>query len=252
MKKILIIILAIMINQAVYATTIKLCGVQWPPFTYSTQSNLSHGLSIDVYTEAFKRLGMTIDAKAMPWQRCVKLVKHGSMDALIDNTHSNEFINGITPTAFYPLAIYVRNDFDQTKFSWDTMENKHVAMVRGYDYTEKISSFKHWNKQFALSESVLVRMLKAKRYDYILLDIFAAQHLEKTHNIKLKMLEPMIDSAALYLVFNKNKKTLKDKFNTKVVEMINDGTMDKLYVKYLPHSYSAFKTMIENAKRIDL
>jgi len=252
MKKIFILILALMINQAVYATTVKLCGVQWPPFTYGEQQNLNHGLSIDIYTQAFKRLNMTIDAKKMPWQRCEKLVTHGSMDALIDNTHSDKFINGPTPTAFYPLAVYVRNDFKQTKFSWQAMENKYVAMVRGYDYTDKISSFKLWHKSLVLSEDVLVRMLKAKRYDYIVLDIFAAQHLAKKHNMKLKMLDPMVDSPMLYLVFNKNKQILKDQFNEKIIEMINDGTMDRLYLKYLPHSYSDFKTMIDKSKKIEI
>lgn len=241
-----------MISQTVFATTIKLCGIHWPPFTFSEKQDLTHGLSIDIYTEAFRRLDMHIDAKVMPWQRCVKLVKYGSMDALIDNTPSNDFLNGSAPTAFYPLAIYVRDDFKQTTFSWSAMKNKDVAMVKGYDYTEKISSYKHWNKLLLQSETVLVKLLKAKRYDYVLLDIFAAKHLEKTHNIKLRMLEPMVDSPLLYLVFNKKKQALKDKFDTKVIEMINDGTMDSLYLKYLPHSYNDFKIMMEETKRIEI
>lgn len=251
-KLIIIIALTLMISQTVFATTIKLCGIHWPPFTFSEKQDLTHGLSIDIYTEAFKRLNMKIDAKVLPWQRCMKLVKHGSIDALIDNTPSNDFINGLAPTGFYPLAIYVRNDFKQTTFSWQAMKNKDVAMVKGYDYTDKISSFKHWNKLLLQSETVLVRLLKAKRYDYVLLDIFAAQYLEKKHDIKLKMLEPMVDSTMLYLVFNKNKQALKDQYDIQVIEMINDGTMDRLYLKYLPHSYNDFKAMMKESKRIKL
>lgn len=244
MKKTLLVLFVLLISHRCFATTVKLCGVDWPPFTNSHHGTLTHGLSIDVYSEAFRRLGMKIDVKSMPWQRCMKLVKHGSMDALIDNTHSDDFIHGPTPTAFYPLAIYVRSDAKQSKFSWAAMENKNVAMVKGYDYTEKIASFKLWNKLYAQSESILVKMLKAKRFDYILLDPFAAKNLEITHDVKLKMLTPVIDTAELYLVFNHDKSVLMNKFDAKIIEMINDGTMNRLYLNYLPTSYTDFVKMV--------
>lgn len=243
MKKPLLILFMLLLSHRCYATTVKLCGVDWPPFTFSEHGELTHGLSIDVYKEAFKRLGMEISTKSMPWQRCMKLVKHGSMDALIDNTHSNEFIHGPTPTAFYPLAIYVRSDFEQSKFSWKAMENQDVAMVKGYDYIDKIASFKSWHKQYAVSESVLVKMLKAKRFDYILLDSFAAKNLEVIHDMKLKMLTPRIDIAKLYLVFNQKKSALMNKFDETIIAMISDGTMDKLYLKHLSQSYKDFVNM---------
>ena len=243
MKKYLLLLLMLVTSQTVFAKTVKLCGVDWPPFTFSEHGKLTHGLSIDIYKEAFGRLGMSIDAKSMPWQRCTKLVKHGTMDALIDNTHSDQFIHGLTPTAFYPLAIYVRSDFHQSIFSRESMNNKDVAVIKGYDYTDKISSFTSWNKLFVQSESMLVKLLIAKRFDYILLDQFAAKYLEKTHNVKLKMLPPVIDTAMLYLVFNKNKSELMMKFDTQIRLMINDGTMDKLYIKHLGQSYLSFAVM---------
>ena len=89
-------------------------------------------------------------------------------------------------------------------------------------------------------------MLKAKRFDYILLDPFAAKNLEITHDVKLKMLTPVIDTAELYLVFNQKKSALMNKFDAKVIEMINDGTMNRLYSKYLPTSYSEFVEMTVN------
>jgi len=117
-----------------YAEALKLCGVEWPPFTYSKEQKITKGISYDVYTEAFRRLQMAVE---LPWKRCLQYVAEGKYDAVIDNAALEPFLYGQFPTAIYPLAIYVRQDFPQETFSWDDLQGKTVGMVLGYDYTER-------------------------------------------------------------------------------------------------------------------
>ena len=69
------------------------------------------------------------------------------------------------------------------------------------------------------------------------MDIFAAPLHSKTAGIEIKMLKPLVDSTNLYLVFNKDKKSLLDKYDNVIGEMIKDGSIDRIYKDYLPYSY---------------
>lgn len=191
-----------------------------------------------MYKEAFARLKIKFKAEVLPWPRCIKSVEKGDIDAIIDNGALKPFIFGKHPTGVYPLAIYVRKDFPQKNFSWDLMQGKTVGMVRGYDYTEKIKQFDGWKKQLALTDEQMLKMLNASRHDYVILDVFSADILAKKAQVNIKMLKPIIDSTHLYLVFNKDKSDVAKKYDETIGKMIQDGTLDKIYRKYLPYSYS--------------
>lgn len=142
--------------------------------------------------------------------------------------------------------MYVRQNFPQTTFSWEDMKGKFVGMVRGYDYTEKIKNFDGWVPIFSTTDELLIKKLHAKRYDYVILDIFAVPILSERLGIKIKMLTPLIDSTKLYLVFNKNNAEIAKEYDKVIGKMIQDGTMDSIYLKYLPNNYNEIMNMRAN------
>ena len=77
-----------------------------------------------------------------------------------------------------------------------------------------------------------------KRYDYVVLDTYGAPLLAEKLNIKIRKLEPDIDSTNLYLSFNNKHTEILKAYDEIIRQMIEDGTMDKLYLQYLPHNYS--------------
>ena len=151
---------------------------------------------------------------------------------MIDNAALAPFVFGEHPTGVYPLVLYVREGFPVDTFSWPAMVGKRIGMVRGYDYTEKILAFDGWNKDFANDDEQMIIKLKAKRYDYILSDLFSAPILAQKVGIKLKMLKPSVDATYTYLVFNQEKIAVAAQFDRIVGEMIEDGTMVAIYAKY--------------------
>ncbi|OQW92235.1 MAG: ABC transporter substrate-binding protein [Beggiatoa sp. IS2] len=225
------------------AEKLKLCGVEWPPFTHSKNGEIVNGISFDVYTEAFRRLQMDFETIEIPWSRCLKYVEDGEYDAVIDNAALEPFLYGKFPTAIYPLAIYVRHDFPQETFSWDEMKGKTVGMVRGYDYTEKVKQFEGWKKELADTDEQMLRKLQKNRYDYVVLDIFAAPILAKQLGIELKKLNPLIDVTTLYLVFGKHKAEIAKQYDQVIGKMIQEGLLDTIYKKYLPYSYTDLMNM---------
>ncbi|AMC34185.1 substrate-binding periplasmic protein [Janthinobacterium sp. B9-8] len=233
-----LILLSLLFSSPSFAEKLKICGVYWPPFTYSQQGQLNKGISIEIYQEAFKRLKIDFTADELPWPRCINNVKTGSYDAVIDNAALNPFISGHFLTSMYQLAIFVRKNMTQEVFSWEEMKGKKVGMVRGYDYTEQIKNFKGWQVDLAQDDETMLRKLKGQRYDYVLLDIFSAPLLADKVGVEIKMLRPLIGSTKLHLVFNKKKSETMKRFDKTIGEMIKDKTIDNIYRKYLPYSYS--------------
>lgn len=246
MMKVLLSGLLIIYSSAVFASEVKLCGVSWPPFTYVQNNQFVKGISHDIHREAFKRLGIKYKRSVFTWARCLAQVEKGVYDAVIDNSATAPFIYGKVPTAVYPLAVFVREDSADKHFSWEFMQGKKIGMVRGYDYTPKITGFKGWNVKYAKTDHQLLLKLKAKRTDYIILDIFSADILMKEAGIKVKMLTPLIDSTDLFLVFNKGRSALARQYDEVIQQMHSDGTLDKIYRQYLPFDYSQIIDMQGN------
>lgn len=232
-----VVLFTSLIPRVSWANDLKLCGVHWPPFTYSEKELLVNGISIEVYTEAFHRLNITFTAKEVPWPRCLDGVKKGDFDAIIDNVNRPPFLNGSHPTSIYPLAMYVRTDFPQTKFSWASMKGKTIGLVRGYGYTEKILNFQDWSLDKSVTDEMLLKKLNGGRYDYAIVDVFVAPIIADKFGFNIKALTPLVDSENLYLGFNKKHAELVKRYDTVIEQIIKDGTIDKIYQKYLPYSY---------------
>lgn len=228
---------------------VKLCGVEWPPFTYAQHNHLVKGISIDIYKEAFTRMNMTFTADQLPWARCLKDVEEGYYDAVIDNANLEPFkVAADTPTSVYPLGIYVRQDFPQVQFSWESIRGTAVAMVNGYDYTKKIAAFTGWQRVDFSSDEKILHAIKIKRYDYALIDVFSAPILAKKVGIDIKLLKPAVDSTNLYLAFGPKKANLVKQFGETIKEMIQEGIMDIIYRKHIGMSYSDVLKISQDVK----
>ncbi|ODN41428.1 substrate-binding periplasmic protein [Piscirickettsia litoralis] len=231
-------------NAFAFRGTVKVCGVEWPPFTYNKNGKLTKGISIAIYTEAFKRMNMTLDADTIPWARCLDAVKEGQYMAVIDNAALPPFIFGKHPTGIYPLAIYTRENYPLSIFSWRAMWGKPVGMVRGYDYTPKIKRFRRWQPDYSDSDEQALQKLNAHRYDFVVMDIFAAPLLASKLKINIKRLTPMVDGTYLYLVFNKKHQRLLQEYDKKIKQMIEDGTIDNIYLDHINMTYSELMSLM--------
>ena len=183
----LLITLSFLVAESNAKESLKLCGVHWPPFTYVENNSITAGLSHDIIKEAFRRLEVNVVMDSIPWPRCESYVMNGKYDAIIDNSLIDDpFIRGKYPATKYTLAVYVRDDFEQTKFSWESLDGKNVGFVRGYDYTERIKKYRGWIKELSANDERVLLKLKVKRYDYVILDTYGAPLLAEKLDIKRK------------------------------------------------------------------
>jgi polar amino acid transport system substrate-binding protein len=97
---------------------------------------------------------------------------------------------------------------------------------------------KDWILAEAESDERLMDWLKNKRVDYVLTDLFAGPILAKNVGVNARALRPLAEVLPLYLTFNFSQGALAARYDKMIDEMIKDGTLDKIYLRYLPFDYN--------------
>lgn len=229
-------------------TDLKVCGVDWPPFSYAEQGRLTEGISIEIHQEVARRLGMKLSLIELPWGRCEQYVSTRLADGILDNAPLPGCHHPDLATAFYPLAAYVRTDSPLHNFSWEMARGMKVGMVRGYDYTEKIKHYDGWVPIKAHSDKQLLLLLEKSRVDMIILDYFSAPILSKEQDVPIRALSPFIDSTPLYLCFGEQRAALLPAYSKALQQMLEEGVLDRIYLRYLGEDYRTLKSRQDKLK----
>lgn len=228
--------------QLVNAKPLKICGSSFPPSTIVENSKLVSGYSVELIIESFKRLGLEYHLEVLPWKRCLWLVKTNDFDAVIDTSIYNKpIVTGKLPISFNQLAIYVRDDFELELYSAQKLKGKLIGIPRGYTSYAKIAQERDWEVEETDNEENMFTMLKNKRFDYALSDTSTALSMAASVGANVRPLNPMVTSEQYYLGFSPNNAKLADAFDNTLIEMIHDGSLDKIYSQYLPYTYTQMK-----------
>jgi polar amino acid transport system substrate-binding protein len=216
---------------------LKLCAIEWPPFTQLKQNRIDSGITVDVLREAFGRLQVPYRIQPMSWILCRKAVDSGEMDGLLDATVSESHLTERHSTSFYPLAVFVLDESSIKEFDWSLLRGKRVGMVRGYTYGPAIQRFHDWVRVDADSDAQLMVWLQYHRVDFVLTDTYAGPILATRAGVQVRPLQPLVEVVPLYLSFAESQSALAARYDKVVGDMIADGTLDAIYLRYLPYDY---------------
>ncbi len=237
--------IAIMPSQEAKDKPIRLCGIENGPFIQVAETKskeITGGVTIDVITEAMKRMGRTVRFDYVPWERCLSDVKEDQRDGVLNAVQSRRndgYIVGTRPTAPWPLAFWVNQDSRLLTWkSFDDLKGLKVGMVRGFKYSDKVLGYRGWKRDLALSEAVNLQKLVAHRIDVAIVDLYIAEETAKKFGLKLRQLEPLVSTDPLFLVFSPKKKELAKEFDETLAKMQKDGTLNKIYKAKINKSYS--------------
>lgn len=235
-----VIFLLLFLNPLVItAKPLTICGASFPPSTIVENDQIVSGYSFDLINEAFSRLERQYRLEVLPWKRCLQMVKSGLIDAVIDTSRYNEpILTGDFPISYNQIAVYVRKDFYDVEYSAEYFEDKVIAIPRGYTSYFNIAQKFGWTVFEADDEENMFNMLQKKRFDYALSDTSSASNMAKKVNAKVKHLWPVITSQKYFLGFSPNNMQLLNEFDGVLKEMMQEGALDKIYSKYLSHTYT--------------
>ncbi|WP_196303961.1 substrate-binding periplasmic protein [Chromobacterium violaceum] len=214
------------------ASPIKLCGVEWPPFTYVKNGMVDSGISHDILQEAFRRLQLPEIMEAAPWARCLRGIKTGEYDAVIDNEVAAQTPRFKHIYSSYPVALCVKRGSAIQSFNWKLVQGQTVGIVRGYTYTPKILHYPNWKLTPTNDENSLYAMLTNGHLQFVLCDVWGA-----TLRPNVTILKPIIDRTNLSPNFSAKKAALAVRLDGMIGKMIEDGSVERIYSQYTKHKF---------------
>lgn len=234
------------------AKALTICGANFPPSTIVENNQIVRGYAVDIIEEAFKRLEWQYQINNLPWSRCVLMVKSGGLDAVIDTSvYNSPIITGQHPISYNQLAMYVRYDFVENDYSASSLKGQLIGLPRGYTSYLQLAEQHGWTVHEADNEENMFIMLDKGRFNYVLSDTLTAQKMALKVGAKVRHLNPIVASQNYYLGFSPDNRGLVSEFDEVLSEMIQDGTLNRIYLRYLPYTYQEMQKthlLLERAK----
>lgn len=150
----------------------------WAPYSSAGpgQSGQSRpqGLAPKLVTAAFKTQGIEVRYLVLPFSRCLHYAEKGMVVGCFDTTRTeankDSFYWHPTPLFQEELGIFARSDAPDGETGKKELEGHTVGVTLGYTYPTDFMENTRIVKLSAASDSNLLKMLVARRVDYILLN----------------------------------------------------------------------------------
>jgi len=238
-------------------------GEEFAPFEFE-QGGKVVGIDVDIATHIFKKLGIEVEFKILPWRRAWSMVEAGEADAVLTTSRKSKR----EPFVWYPKEDMWVSEFvffnkvDKKMDAFNGYEsaksnNLKVGVINGnsyhdsfwqaFPYADGSIEFKgedatDMNKQLKVATSLKENLQKLAGGR---IDIFAADKVYGAYTVKLLGLQDQLGyyDAVLYskgypMPFVKKStypdvKSIADKFEAELIEMKNNGEYQKIFDKWL-------------------
>ncbi len=147
----------------------------WAPYSAMRADRSGpEGLAPALVKAAFKTQDVEVRFEVVPFSRCLHYAEKGSVVGCFDTTRTeankDRFYWHPTPLFQEELAIFGRADAPARELTQEDLEGQTVGVTIGYTYPTGFMQNPRIFKLSASSDGNLVKMLVAKRVNYILLN----------------------------------------------------------------------------------
>lgn len=203
------------------------------------------GISPDIITEAFRRMGYKIKLQLVPWKRAQEMVKDGEVDGFFSPYKSTEreklYQYPTEPLLIEKNVFMVRKD-SNIIYDGDMSKLKHygIGTLIGYATLDKYIESKLINtvdKSLNVEASLNKLISKERQVDLVVNTDYILWYTAKKMNItdSVKELPLPLAEVPSYLAFNKEKDYTEviAKFEAELKKMKTDGTYQQIIEKYI-------------------
>ncbi|OMH39313.1 hypothetical protein BGP75_04020 [Motiliproteus sp. MSK22-1] len=214
---------------------------EWEPFYASTLE--AGGVVTDIVASAFEREGYQTTIEWYPWLRAMKLVENGGADMVMGAYYSEErsrLYHFSDPFFNIDIGLIALKETGISQYEdLKALTPYKIGVNRGWAYTEEFDSANFLNKEYAMNQILVTRMLFARRVDMIAASLAVFQHetnrLRYHNSSEVVVLSPLLDSKPLHLMFSrKNPDHLKlaNDFNRGLAKIRADGSYGRILAKH--------------------
>ncbi|KMN82108.1 polar amino acid transport system substrate-binding protein [Chromobacterium alkanivorans] len=207
----------------------------WPPYSVRGADGAAQGLAPQLAREAFRRQGVAVRFVSVPFARCLMLARvgraAGCLSATITDDNRSQFWWHPTPMFTEELAIFAYAS-SKTGLGMRDLAKRRVGITQDYTYPSAFMNDPNIIKSVANSDDDLIRMLLARRVDYVLMNTLPGQ-LRIRGNPSAGRVRKVgrISQDGFWLAFSKAKpkgKERAEQFEAGLRSMRRDGSYARL------------------------
>ncbi|MEH6632835.1 MAG: transporter substrate-binding domain-containing protein [Halopseudomonas aestusnigri] len=215
----------------------------WYPFSYRDTDGKLTGIVVDGTHEALKRIGLSIEvAPDKPWKRIMYDLEQGKVDMVLGaywNSERAEKYHYSEQLGTDELRVFVKEEKQFSLNSNEDLIGRSGMRILGGSLGDEFDTFakSHLNFIEVPKSDTIVLMLQNDRADYGILGyVEGLLHIQDL-NLKGKIvpLALPILSNSMHVLINKNAPCAHkvEAMNAAIIEMQNDGTLDKIISHHL-------------------
>ena len=243
LKKFLFVIITVLLSSNLYAQTLKLVTLEYPPYEYTHKGKVK-GMAVDIVKLIFREMNQPITIEVLPWARAIKYIENGDRDAIFTafkNSTREKFADYSTELIPQTVSLFVRKD-STIKFEGDLAElsSYSIGVVRKVSYGKLFDnavSLKILTKIEPVNDGTqnFRRLLKG-RVDMVVSNQYGGLHILKQlgKSDEVVELQTILQSIPSYIAFSKkrNLSDIRDKFDTILKKLKEDGRYQKIINSY--------------------
>jgi len=241
-RNILFFFLCLLVSTPVLSQTIVLNTAFGSPVSNDAQT----GFADVVLSEAFRRIGYTLETQRLPAERALINANQGIDDgdllrvAGLQKKYTN-LIQVPEKIMAIDMVLFSKNEPSFVVNGWESVASHSLAIITGWKIMEE--NFGRLGNQIEIIKTdnaeQLFTLLAKDRVDFIAYSNWSGLGYLKAHNItNVTMLDPPLARPALYTYLHKKHKKQVPGLTAAIREMKADGTFqamfDRLLKPYLP------------------
>jgi polar amino acid transport system substrate-binding protein len=195
------------------------------------------GFSVDLVRAVLASQGIQVKIITVPFARCMLYAKTGEVAGcfnatITDDNRADYFWH--QPAMFEEeLSIFARADKSGPELKLADLRGQRVAYTNGYTYPSEFMHDSRIQKFVAVSDAALIRMLLAKRVDFILLNRTPGwMRIENTPDFKGQVKRVgLLSMDGFWVAFSKQHpqgERLAQAFSAGLAQMRRDGSYQRL------------------------
>jgi len=208
--RILLCCWSLLLMPSASAETITL-GAEDAWYPYSGQvDGRAQGFTVDLVRAAFAAVNVDVKYLALPYARCMKLVKDGALLGCFNTSRTqmleSDYLWHRKPMFSSRILIYARADSPQQGLGVADLEGKRVLVTHGYEYGDAFDTNRKVIRDESRDDLSALRKLAVRRADYALVfeKVFADLVKQNRADFQGKFIAVgVIDTMQLYTVFSK-------------------------------------------------
>ncbi|GAA5316370.1 MAG: hypothetical protein AseanaTS_15740 [Candidatus Pelagadaptatus aseana] len=209
-------------------------------FSVVEDGKLVGGINLEIFAELAERLNLQTEHSYCPFKRCLAKLARNKIDMMmwiVKAPHRDQHIDyiqvwpGLTNIHFYTRA----GDAQQLQ-AYEDLRGLRIGVIRGFYYTRQFDLDKSITKTAVETEEQLPRMLITKRIDAF--PVYGSSHVHIASEYpQLELSEfkiPSRDMGVLAISKKSPYVAMIPEIDAALLDMIYDGTLDRIWEKYHP------------------